>query len=118
MGRLAIGRENVVERYQRRYLKVWHHVPSFKEVESHTSAEFFYFVSGVALLPFVDLKDGVADMKTLQIVRIQPGTQLIISAGKGHFVPVAEGAEPVQIVVVSPKVDAPRVSLADEVIGE
>lgn len=99
-------------------LKAWHHVPFFSEVETHTSVEFFYFISGVALMPFADLKDGKADMDSIQIVRIQPGTQLTIAAGKAHFVPVAEGAESVNIIVVSPKVDAPRVTLENPVMAE
>ena len=98
-------------------LKVWHHVPIFMEVESHTESEMFYFISGVALMLFVDLKDEQPEMDTAQIVRIQPGTQLIIPAGKAHFVPVAELSEPVSIIVVSPKVDAPRVSLPVKVLG-
>jgi hypothetical protein len=99
-------------------LKVWHHVPVFSEMEKHADAEMFYFTIGVALMPFVDLVNGQPDMATLQIVRIQPGTQLIIAAGKAHFVPVAEGSEPVGIIVVAPKMEAPRVTLALPVKGE
>jgi quercetin dioxygenase-like cupin family protein len=63
----------------------------------------FYFVSGVALMLFVDIKDGQVDLDTAQIVRVQPGTQLVIEAGKGHFVAVAESEAPVEMIVVSPK---------------
>jgi mannose-6-phosphate isomerase-like protein (cupin superfamily) len=96
-------------------LKTWHHTPIFTEVETHIEPEMFYFISGTALMLFMDLKDGAADMDTAQIVRIQAGTQLIISTGKAHFVPVAESDEPVSIIVVSPKVDAPRTSLSTPV---
>ena len=94
-------------------LKAWHHVPAFDEIETHVDAEMFFFTSGTALMLFVDLIHGVPDMDTAQIMRIQPGTQIIISAGKGHFVSVAEGDEPVSIVVISPKMDAPRTKLPE-----
>ena len=98
-------------------LQTWHHVPVFNEIETHTDAEMFYFVSGIALMLFVDIKDGQPGMGSAQMVRIQPGTQLIIAAGKGHFVAVAESKEPVYAVIVSPKMDAPRISLKETVEG-
>lgn len=98
-------------------LKASHHTPVFSEIETHVDNEMFYFISGVALMPFVDLKNGQPDMETVRIVRIQPGTQIIISAGKGHFVPVAEGPEPLHIVVVGPRMDAPRTKLPITIEG-
>ena len=98
-------------------LRAWHHTPVFNEIESHIDTEMFYFVSGVALMLFIDIKDGKPDIDSAQIVRIQPGTQLSIDAGKGHFVAVAEGSEPICVVVVSPKMDAPRMTLAKPVEG-
>lgn len=98
-------------------LYAWHHVPVFHEVETHIDAETFYFISGVALMPFVDLRGGRPDIETVQVVRILPGTQIIISPEKGHFVAVAESSEPVHAVVVSPKMEAPRVPLPDQVEG-
>ncbi len=98
-------------------LQTWHHVPVFNEIETHLDAEMFYFISGVALMIFVDIKDGQPEMGSAQIVRIQPGTQLIVAAGKGHFVAVAESTEPVLSVVISPKMDAPRMSLKETVEG-
>jgi mannose-6-phosphate isomerase-like protein (cupin superfamily) len=98
-------------------LEAWRHTPVFTEVETHVDAEMFYFVSGVALMLFADLKDGKADLETVQIVRIQPGTQIIIAVGKAHFVPVAADSEPVVALVVSPKMSAPRVALAEAVEG-
>ena len=56
-------------------------------------------------------------MDTAQIVRIPAGTQLDIAAGKGHFVAVAEG-DTFKAIVVSPVQEAPRMDLAEEVIGE
>jgi hypothetical protein len=98
-------------------LEAWHHTPVFTEVETHCDNEMFYFLSGVALMLFVDLRDGQADLETAQIVRIQPGTQIILTAGKAHFVPVAEDSEHVVAVVVSPKMGAPRVTLSEPVEG-
>jgi mannose-6-phosphate isomerase-like protein (cupin superfamily) len=98
-------------------LRAWHHAPVFSEVETHCDNEMFYFLSGTALMLFADVKDGQADTATAQIVRIEPGTQIIISAGKAHFVPVAAGSEPVLAVVVSPKMDAPRLPLPEKVEG-
>ena len=98
-------------------LKAWHHVPVFKEIETHIDTEMFYFVSGTALMLFMDIKDGKPDMETSQVVRIQPGTQLVIPAGKGHFVAVAEDTEPVLSIVIAPRMDAPRISLSEPVEG-
>jgi oxalate decarboxylase/phosphoglucose isomerase-like protein (cupin superfamily) len=98
-------------------LKTWHHVPVFKEIETHIDAEMFYFRSGVAIMLFMDVESNRPTMDSAQIVRIQPGTQIIIPAGKGHFVAVAETDEPVEIVVVAPKMEAPRITLPTPVEG-
>ncbi|WP_434579186.1 hypothetical protein [Thermoanaerobacterium thermosaccharolyticum] len=96
-------------------LKAWHHVPVFNEIETHAEPEMFYFISGIALMLFIDLVDEIPNLDTAQIVRIRPGTQLIISKGKGHFIPVAESEEPVHIIVVSPRVDAPKIQLSTSI---
>jgi mannose-6-phosphate isomerase-like protein (cupin superfamily) len=98
-------------------LEARRHTPVFTEVETHCNSEMFYFLSGVALMLFADLKDGQVNLETVQIVRIQPGTQIIIAAGKAHFVPVAADSTPVVAVVVSPQMGAPRVLLAEAVEG-
>jgi hypothetical protein len=98
-------------------LRAWRHTPVFREIETHVDAEMFYFVSGLALMLFVDVKDGQADLDTAQIVRVRPGTQLVLTAGKGHFIAVAESEEPVEMVVVSPKMAAPRMVLVEAVEG-
>ncbi|MGD8399475.1 MAG: hypothetical protein PVH64_00850 [Bacillota bacterium] len=98
-------------------LEAWRHTPVFTEVETHCDSEMFYFVSGVALMLFADLKEGQPDLETVQIVRIQPGTQIIIAAAKAHFVPVAADSTSVVAVVVSPQMGAPRVALAEVVEG-
>jgi len=98
-------------------LRAWRHIPVFREIETHIDSEIFYFISGVALMLFIDVKDGQPYCETAQVVRIQPGTQIVIPAGKGHFVPVAEGNEPVEIIVMAPKMDAPRMPLPVEILG-
>ncbi|MFB3895286.1 MAG: hypothetical protein ACE14V_03185 [bacterium] len=98
-------------------LQAWHHQPLFKEAENHIDAEMFYFISGTALMMFIDYKKGIPDLKTAQVVRILPGTKIIIAQGKGHFVPVAEGDVPVSVVVVAPKMDAPRAALSEPILG-
>ena len=98
-------------------LKAWHHTPIFTEVETHVEDEMFYFTNGTALMLFVDVADGKPVMESAQMVRIKAGTQIIIAAGKAHFVPVAEDDEPMIATLVSPKVDAPRMTLAEPVEG-
>jgi len=41
----------------------------------------------------------------------------VIAAGKGHFVAVAETDEPVEAVVVAPRMDAPRMALPARAAG-
>lgn len=98
-------------------LKTWKNVPLFTQVETHVDAEMFYFLEGTAIMAFADIKDGQPDMESIEIVRVKPGTQIIIEAGKAHFVPVAEDDTPVFIVVVAPKMDAPRIALKESVLG-
>jgi mannose-6-phosphate isomerase-like protein (cupin superfamily) len=98
-------------------LKAWKSAPAFAQVETHVDAEMFYFLGGTAIMVFADVKSGKPDMASVQIVRIQPGTRIIIPEGKAHFVPVAEDDTPVSVVVVAPKMDAPRVDLPETVRG-
>jgi hypothetical protein len=98
-------------------LKAWHHTPTFNEIETHVDKEMFYFISGTAIMLFIDVAEGMPVMASAQMARILPGTQLIIDAGKGHFVAVAEGSDPICAVVVAPKMDAPRMPLQETVTG-
>ncbi|MCX7037754.1 MAG: hypothetical protein NT005_01215 [Spirochaetes bacterium] len=98
-------------------LKAWKHAPLFSQVETHVDAEVFYFLSGTAIMLFADLKNGKPDMGSIRIVRIHAGTRIIIPESKAHFVPVAEGDTPVSVVVVAPKMDAPRIPLPEPVLG-
>ncbi|MCL2057795.1 MAG: cupin domain-containing protein [Oscillospiraceae bacterium] len=98
-------------------LRAWKHVPIFSEMEYHEDTEVFYFISGTAIMPFADIVNGEIDMNSIQVVRICPGTQIAINANKAHFVAVAETGEPVEIVVVAPVMEAPRISLTETVKG-
>lgn len=98
-------------------LQAWRHTPVFREVECHEDAEMFYVMQGTALMMFMDYQNGAPDISTAQIVRLKAGTQIVIHEGKGHFVPVAEDSDPVVIVVMSPKMDAPRKILPEPVEG-
>jgi oxalate decarboxylase/phosphoglucose isomerase-like protein (cupin superfamily) len=98
-------------------LQAWHHTPTFNEIETHVDKEMFYFISGTAIMLFIDVADGKPVMASAQMARILPGTQIIIDAGKGHFVAVAEGSDPICAVVVAPRMDAPRMLLLETVTG-
>lgn len=98
-------------------LKAWKHAPAFSEVETHVDAEVFYFLGGTAIMPFADLKNGKPDMGSIKVVRIHEGTRIIIPEGKAHFPPVAEDDTPVTVVVVAPKMDAPRIPLPEPILG-
>lgn len=98
-------------------LTSYRHEPIFNEVESHVDAEMFYFISGIALMLFIDIVAGKPNFKTAQIVRIPQNTQIIILAGKGHFVPVPEGDSPISIVVVAPQMGDISCKLHQSIIG-
>lgn len=98
-------------------LKAWRHEPVFTQAETHVDNEMFYFLSGTALMLFVDYKNGTPDVETAQIVRIPAGTQLIIEKGKGHYVAVAQDDETVRAVVVAPPMEAIKAELAEPVRG-
>jgi oxalate decarboxylase/phosphoglucose isomerase-like protein (cupin superfamily) len=80
-------------------------------------AEMFYFLGGTAIMLFADVKNGKPDSGSIRIVRIHAGTRIIIPEGKAHFVPVAEGDTPLSVIVVAPKMDAPRILLPEPVLG-
>lgn len=98
-------------------LRTWHHTPVFNEVETHIDKEMFYFVSGTAIMLFIDIINGKPDMNSANMVKISPGTQIVIGAGKGHFIAVAYDSEPVHAIVVAPKMESPRINLPQTIIG-
>ncbi len=71
-------------------LEGWHHTPVFNTWETHRDAETFYYFQGTALMPFIELKDGIPDPNSVKIVRIPAGVQVEVLAGVAHFVAVAE----------------------------
>lgn len=93
-------------------LEGWHHVPKFDVLEIHKDAETFLYTDGVALMPFCDIVDGKPDLSTAQIVRIEAGTQVEVSAGKGHFVAVAQG-DHFRTIVYCPDQPAERIFLEE-----
>lgn len=98
-------------------LEGWHHTPNFDKIEYHEDRESFYFISGVALMYFVDIHEGKPVLETSQIVRIPAGVELEIEAGKGHFVAVAEN-DCFSALVTSPVQEAPRINLSEAVCGK
>ena len=95
-------------------LEGWHHVPCFPILETHKDTETFVYTDGVALMPFCDIVDGNPDYSTAQIVRIEAGTQVEVSAGKAHFVAVAEG-DFFKTVVYCPNQPADRIYLTEPI---
>jgi hypothetical protein len=71
-------------------LQGWHRVVEFDTVEYHEDTENFFFFEGVSLMLFCDRDGQKPDLSTLQLVRIQPGTQVEVKAGKCHYVPIPE----------------------------
>lgn len=66
------------------------HTPVFSSWETHSYAESFYYFYGTALMPFIQVKDGVADPDSVQIVRIPAGVQVEVLPGVGHYVATAD----------------------------
>ena len=93
-------------------LQGWHHTPIFSEIEYHNDFEQFYFFQGDCYMYFVDIKDGIPDLSTSQIVYIPEGTQLEIAPNKGHFIAVAN-KDTFKAIVTSPKQEAPRLNLSE-----
>ena len=96
-------------------LTSWHYKPVFEEIETHIDNEVFYFIDGEAIMMFADITGGEPDMRSTQVVRIKKGTHIVVSAGKGHFVPVSSGDAVLKMVVFSPMMEAPRIKLPESV---
>lgn len=90
------------------HLTAWHHALEFDQVEIHKGREVFFFTEGECVMIFCDLEEGEPVMESIQIVRIQPGTEICVEAGKAHFVPIPVG-DRLQAVVTAPEQDAPRI---------
>lgn len=89
----------------------------FQEMEYHQDDEMFFFVSGTGIMAFCDIEKGSVLPSSIQLVRIRQGTQIIIEKGKGHFVPIAEEATGLTIIVISPKMEAIKVMVNEAIEG-
>lgn len=98
-------------------LRSSHHKVEFHTAEYHEDRETFIFFSGIAVMLFIDIENGSAKIESARLVRIQKGTKLVIEPGKGHYVPVAEGNEPVCAVVEAPPMPAVKVELPEIVFA-
>lgn len=96
-------------------MKTWHRTPVFQKLEYHEDYEKFVFLAGNALFPVADTKDGAVCDDSFRVLRVTPGTEVTVPPGKAHFMPVAEGDEPVCITVVCPEMPFHHVFLKEEV---
>ena len=95
-------------------MKTWHRDPVFQKLEYHDDYEKFVFLSGNALFPVADTRDGAVCAGSFRVLRVTPGTEVLVPPGKAHFMPVAEGDEPVRITVVCPEMPFYHVYLDEE----
>jgi hypothetical protein len=98
-------------------LNAWKHLPRFEALEYHIDREFFFFCSGIAIMPFAQLSDAAIDPESIIIARIPAGTQLVIDPDTAHFVPVAEDDVPITAIISAPRMDAPRIPLHEPILG-
>lgn len=98
-------------------MKTWHRTPVFRKLEYHEDYEKFIFLAGTALFPVADVKDGAVCAGSFHVLRVKPGTEVVVPPGKAHFMPVAEGDEPVRITVVCPEMPFYHVFLPEEVFA-
>lgn len=98
-------------------VKAWKHVPTFQEVEYHGDTETQFFISGDAIMVFLDIENDLPIMESVQVVHIRPGTMIVIEKGKGHFVPVAKDDTPVIIAVTIPPTDFPHILLDEPIVA-
>ncbi len=90
----------------------------YTQVEHHVDGETFYFISGECVMLFCDLENGAVAEDSIRLVRIQPGTQIEIPAGKAHYAPIPTKDEMTQVIVVCPKLESPLVQLQEPVTAE
>lgn len=95
-------------------LQGWHQKVRFHTVEYYRDTENFFFLEGECIMPFCDRDGDIPDMETLQLIRIQPGTQVEVSAGKCHYVPIPLG-DTFKAYVFTPQQESILLPLAEEV---
>lgn len=90
----------------------------FDRIETHSVPEVAYFLTGTAIMPFAQMRDGKVDLSTMHIVRIPAGTQITIGPGVPHYVPMAADGETVHAMYVHPACEAPKAPIGEMVWGE
>lgn len=91
------------------------HAIEFDKVEYHEDYELYSFYQGSAAMILCDIVDGKPVSESIQLIRIEAGTQLLLHPYKGHYVPIALGEEAVRFNVVSPKMAAHYAKLEETV---
>ena len=99
-------------------MKTWHRDPVFQKLEFHEDYEKFVFLTGTALFPVADTRDGAVCDESFRVLRVSPGTEVLVPPGKAHFMPIAERDEPVRITVVCPEMPFYHVFLSEAVRAE
>ncbi|NLI54054.1 MAG: hypothetical protein GX417_06965 [Clostridiales bacterium] len=98
-------------------LEGWHRMIEFDTVEYHDDAENFLFFEGVSLMLFCDREGDRLLPESMQLVRIMPGTQVEVKAGKCHYVPIPE-TDRFRAYVVTPLQESILIPLAESVVAE
>ena len=98
-------------------LQGWHRTVEFDTLEYHDDTENFYFTEGTCIMPFGTRVGDSVDPDSLQLVRIRPGTQVEVKAGKLHYVPIPLG-DTFRAYVFTPLQESKFVQLPELLIGE
>ena len=98
-------------------LQGWHRTVEFDTLEYHDDTENFYFTEGTCIMPFGTRVGDSVDPDSLQLVRIRPGTQVEVKAGKLHYVPIPLG-DTFRAYVFTPLQESKFVQHQELLIGE
>ncbi|MDR1541884.1 MAG: hypothetical protein LBU32_28675 [Clostridiales bacterium] len=98
-------------------LKGWKHAPVFTDLEFYPDKRLVFVVMGCGIFPFADVKDGVVDMESVQLIRAKRGSKFVVPAYKASFAPVAENELEVICVIASARMEPKRIVLAEEIEG-
>lgn len=98
-------------------LEGWHRTIVFDTVEYHEDTENFLFLEGVSLMLFCDREGDRLLPESMKLVRIKPGTQVEVKAGKCHYVPIPE-TDRFRAYVVTPLQESILIPLAEPVMSE
>ena len=113
----ALETKETTDRIISGLLEGWHHEVKFTEVEYHINPENFYFYEGTCLMLFADKTEEDEIIEgSLKLVRIHPGTQVEVAAGKCHYVPIPE-TDTFKAFVFTPIHESLMIDLPEEVTG-